>query len=120
MKYFCDTYALVEMTRGNKGYLAYVDEELHTSILNLYELLYNLLKQYDEHVAKKYFYEFRALVLEDKDEYIFVAAEFKLKNTKKNISYADALGYAIAQTENMKFLTGDKEFQNLDNVEFVR
>ncbi len=120
MKFFCDTYAMVEIIKGNKSYLPYLDQELHTNILNLYELFYNLLKEYDEMTAKEYFYEFSSFILPIKEDYIFIAASFKLKFHKKNISYADALGYVIAEKENMRFLTGDKEFENMDNVEFVK
>ena len=44
--------------------------------------------------------------------------EMKLK--KKNLSYVDALGYIIAKKNKIKFLTGNNEFKNLENVEFVK
>jgi predicted nucleic acid-binding protein len=42
------------------------------------------------------------------------------KNNHLNISYADALGYHLAMKLDMKYLTGDAAFEDLDNVEFVR
>ena len=120
MIFFCDTYALVEIIKGNKSYHPYLDQELHTNILNLYGLFYNLLKEYGEITAKEYFYEFVSLILPIEDHYLFAAASFKLKFQKKNVSYADALGYAMAENKNMRFLTGDKEFKDMDNVEFVK
>lgn len=120
MRYFCDTYALVEIIRGNKFYQRYLSEELYTSILNMYELVYNLLKEYDEETVKDFFYGFMHLVIPIKDDYLFTSAKFKLKHAKANISYTDALGYSIAQTEGMKFLTGDKEFDKFEDVEFVK
>ena len=53
MIFFCDTYALVEIIKGNKSYHPYLDQELHTNILNLYGLFYNLLKEYGEITAKE-------------------------------------------------------------------
>jgi len=44
----------------------------------------------------------------------------KLKGKGLNISYADAVGYSLALEMGIKFLTGDKEFRDLDNVEYVR
>ncbi|HLC91411.1 MAG TPA: PIN domain-containing protein [Candidatus Nanoarchaeia archaeon] len=120
MKFFCDTYAMVEIIKGNRSYQPYLEQELHTNILNLYELFYILLKGYDEITAKEYFYEFASFILPIEDHYLFAAASFKLKFQKKNISYADALGYAMAENKNMRFLTGDKEFKDMDNVEFVK
>ena len=37
-----------------------------------------------------------------------------------NLSYVDYIGYILAKQRNVKFLTGDKEFENMDNVEFVK
>jgi len=43
----------------------------------------------------------------------------KLKKKGHDISYADAMGYYLAQKSNIKFLTGDKWFKGLEGVEFV-
>lgn len=120
MKLFLDTYALIEIIKGNAKYKKFLDEELYTTILNLYELYYNLLRDYNEEHAKDMFYKFYPLLIQTKNEWIFLAAKFRLENKKFNISYTDALGYAIAMENNMRFLTGDKEFKNMANVEFVR
>ena len=45
---------------------------------------------------------------------------FKIKNIKRSLSYADCIGYIIALRYGIKFLTGDKEFETLENVEFVK
>ena len=118
MKFFLDTYALVEIIKGNLNYKMYVESDLFTSILNLYELFYNLLKEHGEDKSKLFFYQYYDIIIPLKDEHIFEASKLKLKN--KKISYADALGYAISLKEGMKFLTGDKEFKGKDNVEFVK
>lgn len=44
----------------------------------------------------------------------------KMKGKGLNISYADALGYSIALELDIKFLTGDREFKDLGNVEYVK
>jgi len=120
MRYFLDTYAMVEIINGNKNYFKYLNDELFTSIINLYELYYNLLKEKGKEIAKSYFMQYKDFIVKYTDEDIFEASEFKLKNRKNNISYADALGYSISLSNNMIFLTGDKEFKGLHNVEFVK
>jgi len=120
MNYFLDTYALIEIIKGNKNYQKFLECELSTSIFNLYELYYALLKDYNEQTAKKFFKQFRNNVLQIRDEYIFKSSKFKLQNIKKKLSYTDCLGYIMALNYNMKFLTGDKEFKNIKNVEFVK
>ena len=120
MKFFLDTYALIELVKGNINYKKFLNEELYTTILNLYELYYNLLKDFGEDQAKEMFFKYYSLLIQIKNDLIFLATKFKLDNKKFNISYTDALGYIISKENNMKFLTGDKEFRNLDNVEFVK
>lgn len=46
------------------------------------------------------------------------AMKLKLKN--KNLSYTDCIGYIFAIKNNLKFLTGDKKFNDMPNVEFVQ
>ena len=45
---------------------------------------------------------------------------FRVQHKKKNLSPADCIGYTMAVKLNLKFLTGDRQFENMDNVEFVR
>lgn len=120
MKFFLDTYALIEIVRGNKYYKKYLDYDLYTTIFNLYEFYYNLLKSYDEENAKNIFYKFYPFLIQIENKHIFSASRLKLEYKKFDISYTDALGYAIAKENQMKFLTGDKEFKNMPNVEFVK
>lgn len=119
MKYFADTYAFLEIVKGNPNYKKYLTQHLYTSVLNLYELYYILLRDYEETTAKKYFLQFKEFVLIIKDEYLFEASKIKLTYAKKKISYTDALGYAMALAFNMKFLTGDSAFKEMANVEYV-
>jgi predicted nucleic acid-binding protein len=39
---------------------------------------------------------------------------------KKGLSYADAVNYVAAKNMKIKLLTGDNDFKNLENVEFVK
>ncbi len=120
IKFFLDTYAIIEIIKGNKQYKKYINQELFTTRYNLYELFFSLLRDYNPEIAKKYFFQFKQICIPIKDEYIFSASKLKLKHKKKRLSYIDCLGYTMAVDNEMKFLTGDKEFKNIDNVEFVK
>ncbi len=120
MSYFLDSYALIEIVKGNKSYEKYVGEELFTTLYNLYEFYYILLKDFDELTARQFFNRFKSKVINIHDENIFMASKFKLNNIKKRLSYVDCLGYIVALENKIKFLTGDKEFEFFDNVEFVK
>lgn len=120
MKYFLDTYAMVEIVKGNTHYTKYLTQQLHTSLFHLYELFYQLLRDHDAPTAREFFTQFSDVLLPISDSHIFAAAEFKLAHAKAKLSYADALGYAMADQEGMRFLTGDQAFQHITNVEYVK
>ncbi|MBI2144185.1 PIN domain-containing protein [Candidatus Woesearchaeota archaeon] len=120
VEYFLDTYALIEMANGNPAYARFKEARGHTTLLNLYELYVQTLKNNGEEFAKRVFDSSRKILIGIKDAHIFSAAAFKLKDKKTHFSYTDALGYTIAAAESLQFVTGDNEFRNLPNVLFVR
>ncbi len=120
VRYFLDTYAIIEIIKGNKNYEKYLNFLFYTSIFNLYELYYILLRDRGEVFARNYFNNFKEFVIPINESSIFFASKFRIDFSKKKFSYIDALGYAMAFSNDVKFLTGDKEFENLENVEFVK
>ena len=46
--------------------------------------------------------------------------EFRLKWKDRGVSITDCVGYIMAREMGIKFLTGDKEFEGLEGVEFVK
>ena len=118
MKYFFDTYALIEVAKNNPDYVDYSSSVVITTIFNLAELYYIILKDFGEERAKTVYYKFKECVNEISDDVIFGAMKFKQKN--KGLSYTDCVGYAYALHHDLKFLTGDKEFKDVANVEFVK
>ncbi len=61
-------------------------------------------------------------IMQTEDSDYFNASEFRLSEnrTGKKLSLIDALGYSYSRKLGIKFLTGDKEFSGLDNVEYVK
>ena len=120
-EYFLDTYALYEIITGNKEYTRFKSGiAVITTKLNLMELYYGLLLRYDEKTASKYYDIFREYVVDISDNTIKQAMKIKKQNKKMNLSYVDCIGYRIALERKIKYLTGDKEFKNLPNVEYVK
>ena len=54
------------------------------------------------------------------DDIIKAANVFRNINRKRKLSCVDCLGYTLARSLGVPFLTGDQLFGNLDNVEFVK
>lgn len=118
--FFLDAYAMMEILRASKAYDAYLDEDLATSLLHRYEVHYHLLKELDAEEAAEGFATFRPLQVEIDEDDVVQASGFRLERRSSGISFADALGYAMAERRSLRFLTGDKAFRGLRNVEFVR
>ena len=60
------------------------------------------------------------MVIHPSNEDIKKAMLFRKMHKKQNLSYADCLGYQVALNRGIKFLTGDIQFKNFPEVEFVR
>ena len=123
-RYYADTYALVEILRGNPAYEKYASEELITSEFNLLELAYALTRDYGKAKALEVLRIVRAFVMivqpTDEDYVEASSLRIELKEQGKNLSLIDALGYVLAKRLGIPFLTGDREFKNLDRVEYVK
>lgn len=121
LTYFFDTYAFLEFIQGNVKYKKYFEHyEIVTTLFNLIELFYNILKELDVEKARYYYHKLKPFVVEVEDKVVEKAMLFRLKNYKLDLSYVDCIGYALAEEKNLKFLTGDIKFKELSNVEFVR
>ncbi|MFH1895765.1 MAG: PIN domain-containing protein [archaeon] len=123
ISYFYDTYALIEYINENPKYKEYFQENKGvTTKLNLMELYYAMLKDINKEKAEIAFDSLLSMVTEIKDESIKEAMKLRLdfKNKKLNISYVDAIGYQTSLENGIKFLTGDREFKGMKNVQFVK
>lgn len=116
--FFFDSYAVIELLQGNKNYRRFFNSEFFLTKLNTFEIHNSVIKRYGEDEAEKKLNEYYRFVIDFKREDIINASKLKIKN--KNLSMADCIGYVLAKRIGIKFLTGDKEFKRLDNVEFVR
>src|SRR3989344_1922530 len=103
MKYFLDTYALIEIAEGNPGYEPYLEIDSVTLKENLAELFYFLLKKYDEKTAHFFLNKFSKLVVELSIEIIAKAMIFRHQHAKTRYSYIDCFGYTYARGNKMNF-----------------
>ncbi len=117
MKSFLDSYALVEIANGNSAYAKYLDGECCTSVFNLLEFAYYLVKAGVDREKLGFFFKYR---VEVDDGWLVEAAEFRHRNRKMDMSYAGAIGYIAALKTGSIFLTGDSAFKDIPHVEFVK
>lgn len=118
--FFFDTYAFVEIIKGNQNYLSYIDVGIITTKLNIFELYHGFLKDKNEELGEEVIEKYYPLVRDFDEEVIKEAAKLKLQLNKRDLSMTDCIGYVFAKQLGIKFLTGDKQFQDMENVEFVK
>ena len=118
--YFFDTYAFYEVIKGNESYKQFSRIGIVTTRLQLMELYYCLLTSHGKKVAEKYFDLLKKYTIDFSDDALKEAMVFRSLNKKKKLSYVDCIGYIIANRMQIPFLTGDKEFEEMSNVLFVK
>ncbi len=120
VNYFFDSYAVIELIKGNPHYVRYLGEPVVITLFNLAEIYWSSLNELGEEEANEIYAHYKQSVADVSDEVLKDAIKFRKKHKNKNLSYADCIGYIYALKNNMKFLTGDKEFQGFENVEFAK
>ncbi len=118
--YFFDSYAIIEILNGNQNYLGYDGDAIVTNTLNVAEVYYHLLQLHNEKTAEAFLNQLSFSLIEISKEIAIEASRFRYRNKKLKISYADSIGYVTALKYNLKFLTGDRQFEKMVGVEFVK
>ena len=119
MKCF-DTYPLIEIAAGNQKFVGLLNEEIIITDITLAEFYYVMLQKYDEAVADVWYKKFSQYSQNVSREVLVKAVTFRYNNKKKNLSFFDAVGYIFAKENGYLFVTGDKEFEEIEGVEFVK
>ena len=120
MKKCLDTYALVEIAKANPSYAIYITQDFVIADLTLAEFYAVLLREEGELSAEEWFTKLEAYAMPVSREILKDAVRFRYAHRKQRISFFDAAGYQYAQRNAMMFVTGDKEFEKMEGVEFLK
>lgn len=115
--FFLDTYAIFCIIDGNPDYKKFGGAGFATTIFNLAELN-NALKREGRKYADKVTEEYAKFLVGVQVIDVQKASDLRIRY--KKMSMPDAIGYMVAKRLGIKFLTGDREFRELGNVEFVK
>jgi hypothetical protein len=121
--FFYDSYAVLAYASGHPLYAKYFDDnDGFLTKLNLMEVFYRSLEIYDSRVATDMINGFSKYLIEFGMDDIKNSMKLRLdlKRRGHNVSYADAVGYFISKKMRIKFLTGDRAFEKLSGVEYIR
>ncbi|MBU1103739.1 MAG: type II toxin-antitoxin system VapC family toxin [Nanoarchaeota archaeon] len=114
-----DTYALIEILNKNPNYDQYTDKEIIINDFIFAEFSYQLIVGKAEN-KEEILDEVEPAIIFPNPEILKKAMKFRYENKKKKMSMTDCVSYTMAREMGVKFLTGDKEFEGLENVEFVK
>ena len=118
--YFFDSYAIIELIKGNPNYEFVKDNIIITGVMNMSEVYYALLLENTEDFAESIIKKLNVQIISLDLEMAARAAKFRYKNKKLFLSYIDCAGYILAWEDNLIFLTGDEGFKNMDNVKLIK
>ena len=113
-----DTYALVEIAEGNKKFTHYLTTDFVIPEPTLAEFYGVILRGKDQHAADYWLGRLTSYRMPVDIETTIEAVRFRRAHRKAKLSFFDAVGYLFALKNRFPFVTGVKEFENLENVEF--
>lgn len=121
--FFADSYAIIEILKGNERYLPYMAGHLVTTEFNICEVAFAVCRDYPDK-TRQVMGRVRKMVtlVPTTDEDYCEGAAMRRKTTSagKKLSTIDCVGYAVSRRQKIPFLTGDREFEDIEKVEFVR
>jgi predicted nucleic acid-binding protein len=114
-----DAHALIGLLDSDSRYTGYAKTPFITTDFALLELYWYCTRQgiNEKHALALARFE-EVLQYPDSDCLKF-AAQLRFKHKREDLSYADCVGWALAQQLGIPFLTGDKAFKNKEGVAFV-
>ncbi len=115
-----DTYALVEIAKGNSKFAEYLNSQFVICDLTLAEFYGVILREEGEKVAAYWFKKLENYSSSTDLDTLIEAIKFRQEHKKSHISFFDAVGYVFSLKNGRLFVTGDKEFENFPNVEFKK
>ena len=119
MTYFFDTSVLIEMIKGTPAFAELSEEEITTSILNLAELHYLLLRDFNKRTADYWRRKLEDAAFPVDSNLCFAAMELRLKHRARKLSFIDCLSYCTSQEHGRVFLTKDTGFRGFKNVRMM-
>lgn len=119
-EYVFDTYALFEILQGNPSYQPYAEYIPVVNSFILAEYCRGLLKRTDDNSAYALARQYERHSVPVDLRLIMDACLMHKAHAQQNLSIPDCIGYLMAKKLGIKFLTGDQQFEHMENVEFVK
>ena len=119
-KYLFDTFAIVEILNGNPHYQPFLESGMVINDFVYAEVAYYFFQRFPWSKALEFLQPLPAVCLRADPPIVNEAMRLRLQWKKRKVSTTDCISYVMAKKVGIKFLTGDKQFEGEENVEFVR
>jgi len=104
----------------NPKYAYVLSRDVVIPELILTEFYGYLYRKYNQQTADFWLKKLSFLSEKAPIEILIKAIIYKITNKKYNLSFFDCVGYMFALENNIPFVTGDKQFQDKEGVEFIK
>ncbi len=115
-----DTYALVEIAKGNPAYAGLFDEDFVITSETLAEFFWVTLRDFGIGAAEEWFLKLGAYSKQASKETLVDAMRYRYERRREDLSFFDCVGYLFAVENGFIFVTGDKEFKDKKGVLFIK
>ena len=115
-----DTYALVEIHEQNPKFLSLLNEDIVITDVTMAEFYMILYREHDNITADYWHRKLQTFCQPVPRNILIKAVQLRVDARKQDLSFFDCVGYTFALENNMDFVTGDKEFEKMKNVQFMK
>ena len=115
-----DTYALMEIFLKNEKFSYLLSEDIQITNITMAEFWGVAIRRTSKTTADYWLKKLRSICIGVSLDIHIKARDFKLTHTNKNFSIIDCIGYMQAKENNQTFVTGECEFEDLPNVEYIK
>lgn len=114
-----DTYALIEIKRGNPSYAPILQSPFLITDLTIGEFYIVIMREENEEEAKKWLGRLKVNCRPVSREILINGLKFRESRKRENLSIFDSVGYQYARWNDFLFVTGDKAFKEKEGVLFI-
>ncbi|HLC84601.1 MAG TPA: PIN domain-containing protein [Candidatus Nanoarchaeia archaeon] len=115
-----DTYALVEIAKGNPAYAGLFEQDFVVADETLAEFFWVNLRDFGMGSAEEWHLKLGPYGRQVSQDLLVRAMKYRYDHRKEDVSFFDCVGYVFAQENGFIFVTGDKEFKDKKGVLFIK
>tara|TARA_Y100000310_G_C20670121_1_gene809790 strand:- start:1940 stop:2302 length:363 start_codon:yes stop_codon:yes gene_type:complete len=118
--YCLDTYAIIELAEANSKFAFLLDQEFVIPNTTIAEFFWVCIKENKKEQAEFWIQKLTGSIDIVEVDILMQAQKFRYEHKKQKLSFFDCVGYIYARENGLLFVTGDKEFEKMEGVKFIK